>query len=512
MAKAVTFISLPDDTMEPGLRSLSSFLKSKGYQTRLIFLQQRFKESIDIQIVKEIAGIVQYDLLVGISLMTPLFFLARDLTQKLKSVLNIPVIWGGAHPTVCPEESIQHCDFVCRGEGEIPLYDLLQALERGDNESVVDGIWYRRNGRVVQTTMGSLISDLDILPFPDYSFEEHYLVKEGHLKQIKSTEDIKKFIGYRYPVFTQKGCPFACTYCINHVFVKKYKKSFCRERSFGKVIDELVQILGRFPFIREILFMDDDFFSRDIEELEYFSELYKEKINLPFHINATPRMISREKTKILLDAGMYDISMGIQSGSDQNLKLYRRPGKRKDVLTAVNILHEFKDRLATNYDFILDNPWETDEDCIDSLRLLLDIPRPRRIVFYSLILFPGTPLYDQAKKEGYITDEINQVYRKSYHVDISKGYFNSLFYLFTLFPLPRKICYLLLDKKTINHPFFKIVYFLIAQSTNLFKGAHFFSFVAYSLTIGIFKGDFGLLKHYFKVGFLVLFKRNSTKN
>ncbi|HJP18095.1 MAG TPA: cobalamin B12-binding domain-containing protein, partial [Nitrospinota bacterium] len=108
-----------------GVRYLISYLKNKGFEVSRIFFKEMFtndaqkatkkEKSILIDILKKIdPGIV------GISVScSALLKTATAITHEVHDVLDIPVIWGGAHSIIMPEESIQIADFVCAGEGEI---------------------------------------------------------------------------------------------------------------------------------------------------------------------------------------------------------------------------------------------------------------------------------------------------------------------------------------------------------------------------------------------------------
>jgi radical SAM superfamily enzyme YgiQ (UPF0313 family) len=119
-----------------------------------------------------------------------------------------------------------------------------------------------------------------------------------------------------------------------------------------------------------------------------------------------------------------------------NLEIYKRPIPHKKAEEAVRIIERHKDRLKRHhYDFIVDNPWETDEENLKTLRFLLTIPRPWAINIQSLTFFPGTELYERAKREGIVTDNFRDIYNKSYKTYRST-YINRLFYFFCQSQLP----------------------------------------------------------------------------
>jgi len=111
--------------------------------------------------------------------------------------------------------------------------------------------------------------------------------------------------------------------------------------------------------------------------------------------------VIREKFDLLVDAGLTNIGMGIQSGSSRIIDLYKRDkvGNVKQALKAAHIINSYKG-LMPFYDFIVENPFETREDLLDTIRLLIALPRPYETRAYALSFFPGTPLYDKALADG----------------------------------------------------------------------------------------------------------------
>jgi len=120
------------------------------------------------------------------------------------------------------------------------------------------------------------------------------------------------------------------------------------------------------------------------------------------------------------------------------------------MLHAMRIINKYKDRLLPpDYDFILDVPYETDEDKVESLRFISEIPKPFRLQPYSLVLYPETKLYHMAKKDGLIVDEKSQVYSKDYNVR-EPNYFNLLITLSKKGKFPSLLLKFLISKPVIK--------------------------------------------------------------
>jgi radical SAM superfamily enzyme YgiQ (UPF0313 family) len=145
---------------------------------------------------------------------------------------------------------------------------------------------------------------------------------------------------------------------------------------------------------------------------------------------------------------MIEIRMGIQTGADNTKKLFKRNIPNDTVLKACKIINSFKG-LKVSYDFILDIPWESEEDILETLRLIIQIPKPYVLNLFSLTFFPGTELYDKAVRDKIITDSKCQVYRKDYDA-IKNDYLNLLFFLFSKNHIPKRFEEYLISEKVLR--------------------------------------------------------------
>jgi len=138
------------------------------------------------------------------------------------------------------------------------------------------------------------------------------------------------------------------------------------------------------------------------------------------------------------------LRVGIQTGSNHTRRLYKRHHTNEQVEECARIIHEFKKEIPLpRYDIIINNPWETEEDLTETLMLFAKLPKPYLMNMFSLTFYPGTELYEKAVKDGIITDDLEDVYRKSYNVRangtsgklLNESYFNNLFYLLYVYAL-----------------------------------------------------------------------------
>lgn len=408
-----------------GPRYISSYLKRGGHNVRLIFLTGRGRKPSAGQyrreLLDELLGLVRQVDLVGVSLMTNTYFRAAELSREIRQAgLKMPIVWGGVHPTVSPRTCIDHADFVCVGEGELSMLELCNRLDAGRDPSGVPGMGVVRNGRLEEQGVWPLPEDLDGYPFPDHGQDgDQYLVRKDRLVQL-STELMQSMLK-RYRVLSTRGCPYKCAFCNNAAIQKLYRDngSWVRKRSAENVIDELVEAMARLPKMRSVKIVDDLFFVRSEEEMQHFAQVYQERVALPFEVDAHPATISRGKVEPLVQAGMFRVHMGIQSGSEKtNLDIYHRPTSKKQVAAAIDMLADYPE-VQAEYHYIVANPFEPEEQLIETLYFAAEHHRGNfKWDVFPLALFPGTPLYDRAVAEGIISEAsqkelYGQVWRQS---------------------------------------------------------------------------------------------------
>lgn len=408
-----------------GLRTISAYLKSHGHQVRMVFFNLPVPLSVHSNaevLLDSLADVCREADLVGMSLMSCSLPMAREITVGLKKRLDVPVVWGGVHPTTAPEQCLDHADMVCIGEGEDAMLELAENIKSGDVGAIAN-IWSKLGGKVTRNKPRPLEDNLDKFPFPDYSDEGHYVVDDGRL--VPMTDAILRGLlsygdGMRecvpeYSVLTSRNCPHSCAYCCNNSLRKAYGQpaNFVRKRSIANVIEELRQIRSRLPFIRSILVIDETLFYRSLEEIRDFATQYKEKIGLPFVCLSSPGEIDEEKLKVLADAGLRYMAIGIQSFDQDILRqVFCRHTSSEAILNAVKVMEKFRDWVTPQYQFITDNPWESRRSARATERFIASLPAEASVIVFALIFFPGTELHRRAMAEGKLSDSARQIYSK----------------------------------------------------------------------------------------------------
>ncbi len=394
-----------------GLKGLHLYLRQEGFDSVFLYFPvfKKYKGRNQNQHVKQFLA-EERPKVVGISLTAEDFEVAHDVTKIVREVLpDTYVIWGGIEATTEPERCARVADFVCIGEGELALKEFLQAIKDGadrDTLKKINNFAYLDDEEVLHTnSLFPLITDLDILP-PLRQIPERSYVDTGtkiEPVQIRHLMQYKRYRGQVYKIMTSRGCPYGCAYCCNRFLRKLYGTWPVRHRSVEHVIQELELAMKEGPPIFYVDIIDDCFFASDMEYIKEFCKAYKERIGLPFIAKTTAREVSHERMSILVDAGMTWTNMGLQSGSDRTcLEIYKRPTKSETFLKAAKIISEYP--VGIYYDIILDNPFETLEDRLNTVLTLSRTPRPFMPLFFSLRFYPGTELRKKAIDEGILKE------------------------------------------------------------------------------------------------------------
>ncbi|MFH1308294.1 MAG: cobalamin-dependent protein [archaeon] len=439
-------VLITTDCVDIGARTISAYLKNKGYETKIISMSPPSNisnfmyDNTNIKkysstALKNLLNLVKDSDVIGISstgVSTPK---ALQLIKALKK-LNKPIIWGGIFATTFPEFCIKHADIVCIGEGELALEELLKKIELGKNYYKTKNFWFKKGNKIIKNPVRPLFADLDKLPNYDYSPRTNYVLEKNKTFKKLSQKHIGNWLFYR----GIRGCPFSCTYCSNCLLKRLYKNKgiYIRKRSIKLVIQDLEQLKKQFPKLQWIWIIEDDINIRTIEELKEFRELYRKKIKLPFEVYMTPATVNEEKLKLLLEAGLIKISLGIQSASDRvNKEVYGRPITKQQTLKAIQLINKYKEDIEPLiYEIIINNPYETKEDILQTINFLLEIPKPYCLYVYSLVFDPGMPLYYKALKNNLLNikilgkDNINlsEVY-SNFRIKKNNLYLNCILYL-----------------------------------------------------------------------------------
>ena len=430
--------------------SLHSSLKQAGFEPHTLYFKQlNYNNTMTPADPSEIDHLVEYicrldPLFVGMSVRSTYFELAAKVTRILKTRRRIPVVWGGVHTILRPEQCLDYADIVCVGEGDHTIVELANRLESGESCSDLPNLWLRDGNGIRRNPPLPLIRDLDSLPFPDFTNINKLLFEKETVLPLPSSDTV-----LHYSILTSRGCPYGCTYCCNNVLRHRlsYEGSFVRRRSINNVISELRLAREKFPKLNYIFF-NDDVFTFDQEWVLQFCAEYRRSVALPFFCYCHPKAAKESTLHALKDAGVMQITMGIQTGSERFRKeYYGRHDTNEDITRAAELLAKY--RINHAFDIILDNPLETEADHRETFELLLRLPRPYDLHMHTLTHFPDTELTNRLLAGGHITPgDIEDQKKESYErwtpmLDLRRPqnslYWDCLYYLASKKQIPLSI-------------------------------------------------------------------------
>ncbi len=362
--------------------SLASWLREYGQSHCNIII-------IDTQIQEIKASDVANADIVGISAMTgmqvELGLQVATFARKLNP--DVRIVWGGVHPSLTPEQTIEHplVDCVVIGEGENTFLEIVNAISSNQNVEGIPGTCVQNNANVVFGPPRAFI-DLEKLPLPAYD-----------LIDISKYSGIEKQFDYQ----SSRGCPFRCGFCYNTVFCgRRYRK-----KSSKKVIEELLLIKDTYA-VETFAFVDDEFFINK-KRVEKILDGIIEKGG--FGISASCRLdivqrFPAELFKKMRKAGVSQIFFGAESGSNRMLRKIQKDITRKDIIEGSRIVAEAGIRPFLS--FMSGFPGEDIEDFEQTLDMIVDLWKLNPLITVNGIFpfnpYPGTDLFHKACEAGLI--------------------------------------------------------------------------------------------------------------
>ncbi len=293
--------------------------------------------------------------------------------------------FAGPHPTVLPEATLSQAraaDFVAIGEFDYTVAE----IARGVPLAEVDGIAYRSNGSVLRTPRRPFIEDLDALPF----------VTEVYARDLKP-EDY--FIGYlKHPyvsLYAGRGCRSHCTFCL---WPQTISGHTYRVRSPENLYEEMVRAKQLFPHVREY-FLDDDTFT-DNPKLTEIAR-YIKRLGLVWSCNARVS-VPKETLKVLKESGLRLLVVGFESGNQKILNNIRKGVRLDQARSFVRAARELG--ILIHGTFVLGLPGESAETIEETIRFAREID-PYSLQVSLAAPYPGTELYEQARREGWLIKE-----------------------------------------------------------------------------------------------------------
>jgi len=230
-----------------GLASIATQLEKSGHKVKIIIINKELGLPLDLEKIYSQCHLFSADI-IGFSSVNSQYSVVIKIADFLKAKMNLPIVYGGPCPTITPEKCIENksIDFVCVGEGEEALLELLKKISLRQDCSKIKNIWTKKSGHIVSNPTRPL-TDLSILYPLNFSVFDNM------------SEILKRRNGW-FDFSIMRGCPFNCSYCQNSFVHKLYgEKHGMRFAPIGKVIKNLADIIRKYKNIKYFNFNDDLF-------------------------------------------------------------------------------------------------------------------------------------------------------------------------------------------------------------------------------------------------------------
>ncbi len=391
-----------------GLAIISSCMKQHGLNV-FCLNPNHYDEPVDNQLLKFITtNKINVICTGGMSIHYAEINKVVEASKKIKS--DIIIIVGGAIITSNPKVTcwgIKHIDYGIIGEGEETIVELADAIINKTDTSTIKGLAYFKGDKYFITKDRIPISNLDLVPFPDYEGFEYYeymklfYPSENHFFSV--LDDVR--IG---DIIASRSCPFLCTFCYHH------KLSKYRQRSLDNVFEEIDYLVKKYNI--NFLSISDELFSFDKSRMYEFAYRIK-SYNIKWWSNFRVSDVDKDTLKTLKDSGMFMISYGIESVNDKILKSMGKHITKAQIENALKLTYKAKINIQGN--IILGDIEETEETAKESIQWLVEHPE-YGINLVMIRTYPFSTIYKYAISKGLIKDEFIHMVNKFPLINITK--------------------------------------------------------------------------------------------
>ncbi len=366
-------------SLGPGF--LAAWLRQHGHAAEF----QRIPVDRTIEAIAAEVARAAPDLL-GVSMTTRQWLRAREVLAGLRQVSRVPVIVGGLHATFAPEDvwTQEGIDFICLGEGEGALLDLVRVLESGRSvaDAAIPNLWVRGGAR---PPLRGPFEPLDALPF-------------------LARDMLDERWGVRH-LTTQRGCPFPCTYCAARMYDQLYANAatnaYGRRRSHASVLAELAALRAAGP-LNYVIFLDDTF-TINHRWVHEFCRVYGREFAVPFSLNARVETVTPALLADLAAAGCRHIIYGVESGSERvRREIMQRHASNERFREVFRWTREAGIMATANY--IIGTPGERLEEMAETLALHEQL-QPVDFGVFVFYPYPGTELFERCRAAGYLPED-----------------------------------------------------------------------------------------------------------
>jgi len=380
-------------SFSPAIEILSACLKEDGNDVELIHIHEKYGVPMDHNIIFSKVMDVNPDL-IGITATTFQYDMSNEIAKNLKERgVNQLIILGGIHATIAPYDlGNSYFDAFAIGEAEKSLVELLRKLK--DNEDIysVKGFYFKRNDIIIYSGAAEVVRDLDELPPRDF--------------EIMNVAKILSLRNKWLSTAISRGCPYACTFCINHKLREQYKLScgggYYRCQSVDKAISDLLPVIKKYKDNIDVIDLDDELLLTNKKWFfefahRFLSEIYK-PYNIQYAVNSRADLIDEEIVLKLKESGCELIEIGFETGSEALRNTLLLKGiSDEQLIRAFDLFNKYGLRSLAYA--MIGIPGESIDSINQSLKILRRL-KPTLIRQTIFEPFIGTPLFDYCKENN----------------------------------------------------------------------------------------------------------------
>ncbi|HKN86176.1 MAG TPA: radical SAM protein [Nitrospiraceae bacterium] len=375
-----------------GIMSLSAVLKQAGHEC--VMFDQANPDTPNETIIDEIRR--QQPALVGLSfLSTTSYPYAKILARQIRAVNSeVKLAFGGVFATLnaqlvklqCPE-----IDFVCRGDGEQLLLDL---LERLDDPATVAGVTWAKDGRLIHNPNQAIERHLDQWPFPDRESLPLEFIESMPL-DVPAVLSMERFTTMQ----TSRGCPWPCIFCD----IPMFNEGKWRSRSAQHVVDEFKHLQAQGYGC--VYFVDDHFLLQPKRIQAICTGIQEAGITIQWGCEGRVDSVAQHLFPTMAKAHCRTIMFGVESGSQKVLDRLQKEQTLAEIDTAVTNAKQAGIEIVHGF-FVVGSPEETVEDMRATFDFASKLPLDT-FAFNRLCVYRGTPLWQEYVKRGLVDDAVD---------------------------------------------------------------------------------------------------------
>lgn len=363
-----------------GLAYLAAITEAEGHEVLIIDAEA---EQLDIVTVLQKIEAFSPNI-IGITASTTFFNVSVKYARIIKEKFPpIPLCIGGAHITILKKKVFyEPFDYAFIGEAEKSWSLFLRAFNNKHDFDNIPGFMYRHGKEIIVNQKVDIVEDLDTIPFPAWHLlkPERYLLRtaSGKIKRVAT-------------LFTMRGCPFKCIFCSTEM-----SGHVLRKRDPKRAVDEMCELIEQYD-IKHFMFMDETFTIDRNHVIALCNEIIARNLEITFEAGTRANLIDEVLMQLMVKAGLTRLGFGLESVNAKVRELARKEIPVEAYISANKLANKYN--VQTRNSCIIGLPGETKDSIRELLRFIRRNPEMQIINMTIATPYPGTELYDIAKRQ-----------------------------------------------------------------------------------------------------------------